>query len=476
MTISPQRRSFRAALVACAVLLAGGCAPATPSIAAAPAPAAEPETRLAPRTWTAQSPAGEIAAWAREGCRRPAGGKDACLERMLVSLVEQAGVARSMEVLDSLAAADPEVANGAHPLAHGLGIAAYRSPETVAATFAACPASQMSGCSHGVVQGYFLDLLRQGRGVGTAELDALCDAHAESQFLLSQCAHGAGHGLMAVHQNHVPMALAACDLATRHSVRENCYSGVFMENVVNVTHPHHTAGGHATVQGGDAADGHGGHGAAQPASTGAHAHGAAAQGGHDAHAGHVAAGAQAMQHGEWVALKPDDLQYPCNVVGEKYQQSCYAMQTSAVMYFNHGNVAATARMCERAEGFLSTCFMSLGRDITAWANRDHDRTREMCARVGEAAAGRARVWCAQGAVTTLVNYTSDSGEGMRFCLGVAGAEAQRECYRTVGDAIALLRDSPDEQARLCEAATESDFVAACRQGAGLRPLASGSDE
>ncbi|HST61317.1 MAG TPA: hypothetical protein VLK84_21615, partial [Longimicrobium sp.] len=275
---------------------------------------------------------------------------------------------------------------------------------------------------------------------------------------------------------HVPMALEACDLATRHSVRENCYSGVFMENVVNVTHPHHTAGGHATVQSGEAADGHGDHGVAQPASAGAHAHGAPAQGGHDAHAGHGAAGAQAMQHGEWVALNPDDLQYPCNVVGEKYRQSCYAMQTSAVMFFNNGDVAATAGMCERAQGFLSTCFMSLGRDITAWANRDHDRTREMCARVGEAAEGRARVWCAQGAVTTLVNYTADSGDGMRFCRGIAGAEAQRECYRMVGDAIALLRDSPDEQGRLCQAAAESEFVAACRRGAGLRPLASGSDE
>ncbi|HST62647.1 MAG TPA: hypothetical protein VLK84_28335, partial [Longimicrobium sp.] len=61
MTISPHRRSLRAALAACAVLLAGACAPAAPSAPMAPTPAAEPETRLAPRTWTAQSPAGEIA-------------------------------------------------------------------------------------------------------------------------------------------------------------------------------------------------------------------------------------------------------------------------------------------------------------------------------------------------------------------------------------------------------------------------------
>lgn len=474
MTISPHRRSLRAALAACAVLIAGACAPSVPS--AAPAPAAEPETRLAPAAWTAQSPAGEIAAWAREGCRRPAGGKDACLERMLVSLVEQAGVARSMEVLDSLAAADPEVAHGAHPLAHGLGIAAYKSPETVAATFAACPASQMSGCSHGVIQGYFLDIARQGRSVGTAELDGLCGPHAASQFLFAQCAHGAGHGLMAVHGNHVPMALAACDLASRDSVRENCYGGVFMENVVNVTHPHHTAGGHATVQGGaHGADTHAGHGAAAQAPAAEHAHAGGAQPGHDAHAGHGAPAGAAMQHGAWRALDPNDLLYPCNAVGEKYRQSCFAMQTSAVMFFNGGDVAATARMCERAEGFLSTCFMSLGRDITAYAARDHDRTRELCARVGETAAGRGRAWCVLGAVTTLVNFTSDSGDGMRFCRGVGGAEVRRECYQMVGDAIALLRESPDERGRLCAAAAESELVAACRRGAGL-PAERGRDE
>lgn len=477
MTSFPHRRSLRAALAACAVLLMGACAAATTS--AGPAPVAEQETRLAPATWTAQSSAAEIAAWAREGCRRPAGGKDACIEQMLVALVEQAGVARSMEVLDSLAGADAEIAHGAHPLAHGLGIAAYRSPETVASTFASCPVTQMSGCSHGVIQGYFLDLARQGKTVGAVELEALCAPHTATQFLFFQCAHGAGHGLMAVHGNHVPMSLAACDLAMRDFVRENCYGGVFMENVVNFTHPHHTAGGHATVQGGEgraAADGHAGHAAARTAPSGEHAHGGDSQAGHDAHAGHDAAAEPAMEHGSWRALDPDDLLYPCNAVADKYRQSCYGMQSSAVMFFNGGDVAATARMCERAEGHQLTCFMSLGRDVTAYAARDHDRTREMCGRAEGTAQGRGRMWCVMGAVTTLVNFTADPGDGMRFCRGVAGAEAQRECYRVVGDAIYLLEPGPEARGRACQAAGESAFIAACRVGADVRTEESGREE
>jgi hypothetical protein len=472
MIVSVHPRSLRAALAVCAALLVGACAPSGPSTG--PSPQAEAATELTARAWTAQSPAAEIAAWARQGCRRAPAGRDACLERALVGLVEQAGVAKSMEVLDTLTAVDAEIAHNAHPLAHGLGIAAYRSPETVAATFASCPVTQMSGCSHGVIQGYFLDLSRQGKPIGTAELDALCAPHTSTSFLYFQCAHGMGHGLMAVHQNHLPMTLQACDMASNEFVRTSCYGGAFMENVVNFTHPHHTAGGHAGVQGGAhgahgqqaPADAHAGHGA--QAAAGAHAHA-----GHDAHAGH---GAQpAMQHGPWKALDPQDLLYPCNAVALKYQQECYAMQTSPVMFFNRGDVAATARVCERAGQFMKTCFMSLGRDITAYAERDHPRTLEMCARTGDTAAGNGRLWCTLGAVTTLVNFTADAGDGMRFCRAVAGADPKRECYRVVGENIASIHAGDDARARSCSTA-ESEFVAACLLGAGVPASRGGSDD
>ena len=53
---------------------------------------------------------------------------------------------------------------------------------------------------------------------------------------------------MAVHENHLPMSLEACDAASEDFIRESCYGGVFMENIVQVTHPHHTAAGHAGTQ------------------------------------------------------------------------------------------------------------------------------------------------------------------------------------------------------------------------------------
>lgn len=456
-----------------------------------PHPQVEAATQLGPADWSAQSPAAEIATWARQGCRRAPGGKDPCIERTLVSLIDDAGIAKSMEVLDTLVNADSDVRANAHALAHGLGISAYRSPETLAATFSACPPTQMSGCYHGVIQGYFLALAGQGRTIGSAEMDGLCDPHRASPFLYFQCSHGMGHGLMAVHENHLPMSLQACDAASEEFIRRSCYGGVFMENIVQVTHPHHTAAGHAGTQGHEGTDGggHGGHGAqASPAPADAHAGHAApppadAHAGHgqqaaatDAHAGHGAAGGQpAMEHGEWKALDRNDWLYPCNAVGETYQESCYTMQTSAVLYFNHGNVESTAQVCERAPArFQETCFLSLGRDVTALAAQDHGRSIGLCARTGDAAGGRGNLWCTLGVVQNLMNLAADPQEGIRFCRVVSGTQTKGECYRVVGETIATLVQGADARGQSCQSA-ESAFVAACRRGAGVEPAGTGSE-
>src|SRR5829696_2016511 len=148
MSFTPPRL-LRACIGAWALALASACAPkpAVAPVASSPAPA-EVVSRLEPRTWTAESAVGEAVAWLRDGCERPEEGQAACVERGLVALLQQAGVGWTMAVLDSLAAADARVRAQGHALAHGLGMAAYRSPATLAATFAACPVSQMSGCQH----------------------------------------------------------------------------------------------------------------------------------------------------------------------------------------------------------------------------------------------------------------------------------------------------------------------------------------
>ncbi|HEX2211191.1 MAG TPA: hypothetical protein VHG93_26140 [Longimicrobium sp.] len=473
MTFLLHRRSVPAAVAACAALLSA----CTPSARPSGGPAPDLESSEV-RVWTPESPAREISRWVRRECGNPFRNKQACVERHLVALIDQAGIGRTMEVLDTLVNVDGDVRFNAHALAHGLGIAAYRTPETMAATFAECPPSQMSGCYHGVVQGYFLSLARQGRLPGQPELDAMCEPHRESTFLFFQCAHGMGHGLMAVHQNHVPMSLDACDLASDDFIRQSCYGGVFMENVVSVTHPHHTAEGHAGTQGhhghggGAGEDAHVAHGGSQPPP--GHADHGAQQAGHDAHADHAGHGAApranahaAMQHGDWTPLNRADPLYPCNAVAEKYQEACFAMQTSPILFYNGGDVAATGRACEQApERMVSICYGSLGRDIMALASLDHARGIELCGRTAGQARGRGQTWCILGLAQNLVNLAADPAEGIRFCRAVSAAAQKSECYRVVGEMIRTLVNAPAQRGESCRTA-EPAYVAICRAGAGV---------
>jgi hypothetical protein len=303
-----------------------------------------------------------------------------------------------------------------------------------------------------VIQGYFLSQVAQGKPIGTPQIDALCEPHRASMFLFFQCAHGMGHGVMALHQNHVPMALETCDLATDDFIRGSCYGGVFMENIVNVTHPHHTAEGHAGTQG------HGQHAAA----------------GADAHGGHGATQQAGMSHGEWKALDRNDFQYPCNAVAAKYKDSCYTMQTSVVLYFTQGDLGAAARACGEAPNeYRGTCFASLGRDITAYAAQNHQRSLEFCGRARGLADGWGEVWCVAGVAVNFVNLAADPGEGIRFCGLVRDERGKAECYRSVGQSIASLESTTSGRAAHCERA-EPDFVATCRRGAGIQPA--GTDD
>jgi hypothetical protein len=428
-------------------LASGGCAAAGTG-GTAPPPVAV--------SWSAASTAGGMATAVQQGCRRGPGDRMACIERTLVAMIDQAGIGRTMEVLDTLVVRDASVRENAHALAHGLGISAYRSPGTLAETFAACPPSQMSGCYHGVIQGYFLASGRDGSPVGTPELDALCAPHVESPFLFFQCAHGMGHGLMALHGNDLPAALEACDLASEESVRSSCYGGVFMENIVLVTHPHHTAAGHA---------GHAG----SPAGGAGTGHDHAGHAGHGAAAAHDHGAAAGPARPAWRPLDRTRPLYPCTEVDERYHEACYTMQSSAILFFNGGDVAATARACEQAPpAMVAVCIASLGRDVTALAAQDHRRSIELCARTRGVAGGQAEGWCLGAVAENLVNLAADPDEGLRFCRAVPGAENKRVCYRSVGGSIGALEPGEAERARRCGTAEEG-FAAACREGAGVSP-------
>jgi hypothetical protein len=429
-------------VLAAACLFAACAAPAADvGLPAAPDPAPLPEL-----TWTADVQPADAAARIAAACEGAGEAGQTCRERALLGVLHAAGIARSMETLSALARADDGVHREGHVYAHAIGIAAYRAPESAAETFAACTPEYQSGCYHGVIQAYFADPRVGADGLDAQALNALCAPYREPgrEWLRFQCVHGMGHGLMAVHRNHLLHALDACDLLEAFGEREGCYGGAFMENIVAATQPHHGASHHAADLADDAA-----HDADDPH----HAH----------HAADPADGAEPFR-----ALDDDDPLYPCTIVRGEHRVQCYLMQTSAILFRNGGDFAAATEACAGAPDVMrGYCFMSLGRDAASWSDQRHATALEMCSH----ATGRFRDACLVGLVKNLVDRTADTADGLAFCRDVPDAAGKTACYRAVGEQVALLETATAAREARC-AGAETEFAAACLAGAGVLPARS----
>jgi hypothetical protein len=376
-------------------------------------------------------------------CRSPNFEKEqTCYTAALDERLESGGPAPALQLLDRLAELDADVRRDGHMYAHRIGVSALKSPSEVGRVFATCTPAYQSGCYHGVIQSYFMAVERSGVGVTAESLEAVCADHRETRKdLLFQCTHGLGHGLAILRGHDLPDALGACELLGREGEREMCYAGAFMETLVNTTHP-----GHVAVPGEKAAVARGGKVAAADRSGPGH---------HDHHGAAKAAAAPAKP--AFRALDPADLHYPCSALAEKYLLACYTIQTSAMLHHTKQDFARTAAECGRApEKARTTCFVSLGRDVSTRARGDNAEAVRLCG-LAEAAF---RPACHRGVVGSIVNMNADPAEGIPYCKAVTEAESKRVCYSIVGQQALVLPDGETRREQACRAA-EPDLLEAC---------------
>jgi hypothetical protein len=437
MTTNPDRRHpqrfLRTAILLPALLAACATAPDAPA-ASDPGPVPDRD-------------AAGLATWVEGSCRN-IHTRAACRETALVRVAEERGIGTAMDVVARLGAGDSE----GHILSHMIGIRGYRGAESVAEAFAECTPIHQSGCYHGVVQAYFGELRRSGPAgaLSTDVMDALCAPYRGpdgDSWLLFQCLHGAGHGVMLVHENHLPTALASCDLLSSGWEREACYGGAFMESIMTVTAPHHAHVGAAAGHGHDHGDA-GDH--AQPA----HDH-------HHDHAGHGAP----VDPAPFPAVDPDDLHHPCSALDERYHLACYDMQTAVMLHLLDGDIAATAAACRAAPDpvLRSVCHRSLGRDINAITHGEHARSIALCS----LAATADRPSCHTGVVKNVIDVTADPSSGVPYCALVPAGPERHGCFRAVGEHAAILHPRIAERTRFCDALDGADRDA-CMVGAGVR--------
>jgi hypothetical protein len=365
-----------------------------------------------------------------------------------------------MQLLGRLSEMDADIKRDGHMYAHSLGLAAYSGADRVGATFRQCLPTFQSGCYHGVIQAYFVDKAGSGGAdsLTADEVNELCQDYRDSpdgDWLLFQCVHGMGHGLSMVSGHDLKRTLARCDLLRSGWEREGCYGGAFMENIMEAVSPHHAVGRPGEAE---------------------HAGGAGEMAGmdmpgmdmsgmemggmdHASHAGHGAASGAAPAK----LIDPADPLYPCSALPDRYLHSCYQMQTSVILHFNHANFADAARTCDRVSNrYRTECYQSLGRDVSAFTLQDYGRAAKLCSNGNP----NFQPWCHIGFVKNVVDVTADYTKGLDYCRSLDAVPNKKACYRAVGEEVASLTADDAKRDAACGEA-EWAYRESCGQGAGV---------
>jgi len=143
------------------------------------------------------------------------------------------GLGAALDSLATLSKRDAKVAAlgpaGLHQVAHMLGRVAIERAHNDPLVFRECRPGFLSGCQHGVMEGYFAT----HPPVDSASLAALCTRVAPSSppIAIHECAHGMGHGVVEVTGEDIDRALGLCGALGNGDLWRECTDGVFMSAV-----------------------------------------------------------------------------------------------------------------------------------------------------------------------------------------------------------------------------------------------------
>jgi len=285
-----------------------------------------------------------------------------CVEQAYGNLAYEEGPEKALAVFDEAIATKPEIESNCHRIAHTIGSAVFASLDgNVSEAFARGAASCWSGYYHGILERAFIGVaLRDEMGKVARRLCGDLE-EGSTTFLLYQCVHGLGHGLMIRNGYDLPFALSICDRLATDWDQTSCTGGVFMENISS-------------------------------------SYGVKSK---------------------W--LRDDDPVYPCPEMKERHKLYCYLMVTSRVSELNGHNWRKTASACAGVErDWVSTCFESYGRDASGFSRQDPPTVSKLCG-----FAARHAVSCFYGAARDMTsNYANGRRAGQLCALAARPLRAQ----------------------------------------------------
>jgi hypothetical protein len=167
----------------------------------------------------------------KRGCERSDSLR--CAEQRYVRLVDTGDTAQAMRAFRADYRESALVRAECHSLTHAIGRAAGRRYRDVGRAYRGGDRFCGSGFYHGVVEAIVAGPERRS---ALARPDGVCAGlrnRTKGSVDHFNCAHGIGHGFMAVSGNDVRRALRLCDRLRAGFERANCWAGVFMQNVMN---------------------------------------------------------------------------------------------------------------------------------------------------------------------------------------------------------------------------------------------------
>ncbi len=165
-----------------------------------------------------------------EGCEQH--NTPGCFRQAFGNLAYTKGPQAALAQLDRDSRTIQGVQADCHQIAHEIGhagLAHYENNAAVALAHGAMTCN--SGYYHGVIERAFAGV---PRARVTRIAQGLCTGEAVTKeaFLLYQCVHGLGHGLMIYSGDDLPYSLRVCHRLRTEFDRVSCTGGVFMQNLM----------------------------------------------------------------------------------------------------------------------------------------------------------------------------------------------------------------------------------------------------
>ena len=344
------------------------------------------------------------------------GGRDDCYKKVAAFLSQQLGLKKSLELLKTNENV-PAVYARCHEITHYLSRNEYEKTKSVPQTYALCDSTCHGGCYHGTLEAYLKEKqISLGDSQVMNAVVTVCGKPADYSNLLVfyECLHGLGHAGMFITDMEVLKSLALCDLLESINYRERCYSGVFMENSSSSTNNDHP--------------------------------------------------------GKYI--KTDDPLYPCNSIGEKYQQLCYRYQSSYFALITNHNWFAVAGLCLKVPlKYQQDCFRTVGTNQVGFT-QDITQMKTDCEQMPE----QFKSICFGGVIGSLsYRFVGDMQKMVEFC-NLLASEYQLSCVKNIGSSIIDWQKDTATQQQLCDQTGRADFADWCKQGITLSQAQTGNNQ